>query len=269
MDIIKAIILGVVQGLTEFLPISSSGHLVLAAELLNFHEEGVAFEVFVHIGTLLSVLIAFRADIIKMITAPFKLWRNKDTTVEMHEYALWDLYIIVGTIPAAIIGLAFKDLIETFFSNILLVILMLFITGTFLILSGKIKKQDGQVTFLRSFIIGCAQACAILPGISRSGATIVTGMAIGVERERAARFSFILSIPAILGAGVIKTNDLATSSISQIEVIYLLVGMLTSFISGYAAILWLMNLIKKGKLNRFAYYCYGIVILALFWFFVL
>ena len=269
MDIIKAIILGIVQGLTEFLPISSSGHLVLAAEFLNFHEEGVAFEVFVHLGTLLSVLIAFRADIINMITAPFKIWWHKNQNPEIREYALWDLYIIVGTLPAAAIGLAFKDLIESFFSNIVLVIFMLFITGTFLLISAKFKKQDGHVTLLRSFIIGCAQACAILPGISRSGATIVTGMAIGVEREKAARFSFILSIPAILGAGVLKINDLANSSISQMEVVYFLAGALAAFVSGYAAILWLMNLIKKGRLHHFSYYCYGLVILALLWFFVL
>ena len=146
---------------------------------------------------------------------------------------------------------------------------MLTVTGTFLLLSGRIKLQDGKLSSLKSLIIGCAQAFAILPGISRSGATIVTGMAIGVERERAARFSFILSIPAILGAGVIKINDLAASHITQMQFIYLLAGLLTSFISGYVAIIWLMNIIKKGRLNRFAYYCYALVLLALFWFFVL
>jgi undecaprenyl-diphosphatase len=266
MDLLKTIILGIVQGLTEFLPISSSGHLVLASDLLHFQEEGVAFEVFVHLGTLFSVLIAFRSDIIKMALAPFQLWRGTKINSDTREYALWDLYVIIGTIPAAVIGLMFKDQIESFFSNTILVIIMLSITGTILLISGKIKSAQGQITPLKSLLIGCAQAFAILPGISRSGSTIVTGMALGVDREKAARFSFILSIPAILGAFVLKMTDLMASSISSSKVLYLLTGTLAAFISGYIAIIWLMNLIKKGKLDRFAYYCYAIVIISLFWF---
>jgi undecaprenyl-diphosphatase len=266
MDLLKTIVLGIVQGLTEFLPISSSGHLVLAADLLQFQEEGVAFEVFVHLGTLFSVLIAFRSDIFKMVLAPFKLWRGTDVNSDTREYALWDLYVIIGTIPAAVIGLIFKDQIEAFFSNTILVIIMLFITGTILLFSRKIKSAQGPVTPWKSFLIGCAQAFAILPGISRSGSTIVTGMVLGVDREKAARFSFILSIPAILGAFVLKMADLMESSLSSTQLLYLLTGTLAAFISGYVAIVWLMNLIKKGKLDRFAYYCYAIVIIAFLWF---
>jgi undecaprenyl-diphosphatase len=266
MDLLKTIVLGIVQGFTEFLPISSSGHLVLAADLLQFQEEGVAFEVFVHLGTLFSVLIAFRLDIYKMVLAPFKLWQGTDIDPDTREYALWDLYVIIGTIPAAVVGLIFKDQIESFFSDTILVIIMLFITGTILLLSRQIKSAQGPVTPWKSLLIGCAQAFAILPGISRSGSTIVTGMALGVDREKAARFSFILSIPAILGAFVLKIADLMESSISSPQLLYLLTGTLAAFISGYIAIVWLMNLIKKGKLDRFAYYCYAIVIFAFLWF---
>ena len=152
MDILKVIILGIVQGLTEFLPVSSSGHLVLAAEILNFHEEGVAFEVFVHLGTLLSVLIVFRKDVIKMILAPFQYLSSRFENKETKEYLFWDLYIIVGTIPAAIIGLSFKSKIEAAFSNIFFVIVMLAITGTILLLSRFIPKKNQEMTILKSFV---------------------------------------------------------------------------------------------------------------------
>ena len=135
MEILKVIVLGIVQGLTEFLPISSSGHLVLAARFLSFTEEGIAFEVFVHLGTLFSVLVAFRRELAGMIVAPYKVWIQRETDPELGEYARWDIYVFVGTIPAAVIGLLFKSQIEGIFSNVPLVLCMLFVTGTFLLLS--------------------------------------------------------------------------------------------------------------------------------------
>jgi undecaprenyl-diphosphatase len=265
LDIIKTIILGLVQGFTEFLPISSSGHLVLAERLLNFHQEGIAFEVFVHLGTLFSVLLAFRADLIKMLVAPYRVWMKGAQNEDLVRHSRWTLYVIIGTIPAAVIGLIFKDQIESIFSNVLLVIIMLFITGTFMILSRFLKQSDGDVSYLRSFLIGCAQAMAILPGISRSGSTIVTGMALGVNRSEAARFSFILSIPAILGAAVLKIKDLLESHILPAEWFYLILGAAVSFASGYLAILWLLDIVRKGKLEWFGYYCYLVVLLASIW----
>jgi len=266
MDILKVIILGIVQGLTEFLPVSSSGHLVLAAELLNFHEEGVAFEVFVHLGTLLSVLIVFREDVIKMILAPFQFLSSRFKNKETKQYLLWDLYIIIGTIPAAIIGLSFKSKIEASFSNILLVIAMLAITGTILLLSRFMPKKNQDMTILKSFIIGVSQAFAILPGISRSGSTIVTGIFLGIDKENAARFSFLLAIPAILGASVIKLKDLLVMESYSIPASYLLIGAIVSFISGYFAVLWLLDIVKKGKLEWFALYCYLIVVISTVWY---
>ncbi len=267
MDIIKIIVLGLVQGFTEFLPISSSGHLVLAAEFLNFHEEGIAFEVFVHLGTLFSVLLAFRKDILKMVIAPYRVWLKGDQDEELIRHGRWVIYVLIGTIPAGLIGLLFKSQIESIFTNVPLVIIMLFVTGTFMVLSRFLKRSTGDVSPLKSFLIGCAQAFAILPGISRSGSTIVTGMALGIDRSEAARFSFILSIPAILGATVLKVKDLLESHLLADELLYLLLGAVVAFASGYLAIIWLLDIVRKGKLEWFGYYCYFIVIVASIWYF--
>ena len=266
MEIIKVIILGIVQGFTEFLPISSSGHLVLAAEILNYTEEGIAFEVFVHFGTLLSVLIVFRNEIIKMISAPYRVWVRKENDSEIKEFLNWDFYVIIGTLPAAIIGLLFKDEIESLFSSIFLVLIMLTITGSVMFVSQFIKNRNIKLNINRSLLIGIAQACAILPGISRSGSTIVTGMALGIDREKAAKFSFILSIPAILGATVLKVNDLMASQTTNIELMNLIIGTVISCISGYIAILWLLDFVKKGRLQWFGYYCYLIAFFGLVWY---
>jgi undecaprenyl-diphosphatase len=264
LEIVKILILGIIQGLTEFLPISSSGHLVLVAEILNFKEEGVAFEVFVHLGTLFSVLVAFREEIYSMLVAPYRYWIRRENGSVTSEYLRWDLYIIIGSIPAAVIGLIFKEQIEAIFSNVTLVVFMLAVTGTILLISKYISSPEKKINGVRSFMIGIAQAFAILPGISRSGSTIVTALALGIEREKAAKFSFILSIPVILGATILKINDLIASHVSLSQIVYLLLGALTAFISGYFAILWLLNVVRKGKLELFAYYCYGLVLLMLF-----
>lgn len=266
MEILKVIILGLIQGLTEFLPVSSSGHLVLAAEFLNFHEEGVAFEVFVHLGTLFSVLIFFRKDIYQMIRAPFLIAFSKDTNPEAKKYFLWDIYIILGTIPAALIGLLFKEQIEAAFSSFFLVLVMLTITGILLLLSKFEPRKNEELSIIKSIAIGTAQAFAILPGISRSGSTIVTGLFLGLNRETSAKFSFLLAIPAILGASVLKIFDLFAEGNNHLPVLYLLIGALFAFISGYLAIYWLLDIVKRGKLEWFAYYCFGIVFLASIWY---
>jgi undecaprenyl-diphosphatase len=268
VDILKSIILGLVQGLTEFLPVSSSGHLVLAAEFLNFHDEGVAFEVFVHLGTLFSVLVVFRKKILQMIISPYEVWVNKSQDEDKIESSKWALYIIIGTLPAGLIGLAFKDQIEGIFSNFLLVLAMLLVTGTMMIISRYIANENKEMNIFKSILIGFAQAFAILPGISRSGSTIVTGMLLGIDRSRAAEFSFLLSIPVIVGATVLKISDLLESQISSNEIILLAVGTVSAFISGYFAIIWLLDIVKRGKLEWFGIYCYLIVIISSVWYFL-
>jgi undecaprenyl-diphosphatase len=169
----------------------------------------------------------------------------------------------VGTIPAVIIGLFFKDQIEQLFSSVILVLIMLSITGVIMIISRFLPVADKPLKTPNSFIIGIAQAFAILPGISRSGSTIVTALAFGINRENAAKFSFILSIPAVLGATILKTKDLLDMPPAQSEIIQLIIGAFAAFVSGYLAIIWLIDLVKKGKLEWFGYYCIFISILGL------
>lgn len=267
MELLKAIILGLVQGLSEFLPISSSGHLVIFAEILNFQEEGIAFEVFVHFGTLLSVLLAFRKEIIKMVIAPFSIWYNKSTDPELKEFLNWDYYIIIATIPAVIIGFTLKDPIEGLFSNILLVFFTLMVTAILMFTAQFLKFRNTDLSFSRAFLIGIAQAFAILPGISRSGSTIFMGMSLGIEREKVARFSFIMSVPAIFGATILKLNDLIETPPISSEIVNLIAGTIVAFVSGYFAIIWLLNIVKKGKLQIFGYYCFIVSVSGLIWYF--
>ncbi|HGY55563.1 MAG TPA: undecaprenyl-diphosphatase UppP [Caldithrix abyssi] len=268
VELLKALLLGLIQGLTEFLPVSSSGHLVIFAEILNFKEQGIAFEVFVHFGTLLSVLVAFRYELKRMLSAPYVIWIKKDhSDAELQKYLNWDLYIIVATIPAVIVGLFFKDVVESFFDSILLVFFMLFITAFLMWGTQFLRQKDVDFSYGRSFLIGVAQAFAIMPGISRSGSTIFTGMALGLNREDVARFSFLMSIPAILGAVVLKLNDLLAAPPSSGEMLNMLVGTLMAAVSGYLAIIWLLDVVKKGKLQWFGYYCFAVALSGLIWYY--
>ena len=265
--LLKAILLGIIQGLTEFLPVSSSGHLVVFANILNFQESGIAFEVFVHFGTLISVLVAFRKELGAMILAPYEVWVKKSENEEIKEFLMWDFYIIVATIPAVIVGLFFKDQIEQAFQSILLVFVMLLITGLLMFLTQYLKFRNVKFNFKNTFIIGIAQSFAILPGISRSGSTIFTGMAQGMDREKVAKFSFIMSVPAILGAVVLKLNDMINNPPLSSEITGIALGTLFSAITGYLAIVLLMNVVKKGKLQWFGYYCFALGLIGLIWYF--
>lgn len=260
-----AIILGFIQGLTEFLPVSSSGHLVLFASLLHFEDTGIAFEVFLHFGTLTSVLIAFRKEISRMITAPFEVWVRKTGNSETKEFLNWDLYIIVATIPAVIVGLSFKDYIEQAFSSVLLVFFMLIVTGLLMFSTQFLKFRNKPFRYGNTFVIGIAQAFAILPGISRSGSTIFTGMALGMDREKVAKFSFIMSIPAILGAVVLKSRDMLDAPPNMSEFLNLGAGTIAAAVTGYLAIVWLMKIVKRGKLQWFGYYCLVLGTFGIIW----
>ncbi len=254
MELVKAIILGIIQGLTEFLPVSSSGHLVIGSRMLNFQEQGVVFDVAVHLGTLLSVCIVFRAEILAMCKAPFQLLHgNQDKQV--HTFFLWDVYVVLATLPAVVIGLFFKDRIELLFSSTLVVYVMLILTGTLMVSARFLPQRNEPVNWYRSIIVGCAQALAILPGLSRSGSTIFVGMAVGIAREEIARFSFIMSIPAILGAAVLQYSDLVQNPPPSDLVVSLVAGATAAAIAGYLAIKLLLDVIRKNRLQWFGYYC--------------
>jgi undecaprenyl-diphosphatase len=254
LEIIKAILLGAVQGLTEFLPISSSGHLVLGSKLLNFQEQGLVFDVFVHFGTLLSVCIVFRHELTAMLLAPLAVFRGR-ADEELTRFFYWDIYVVVATLPAVAAGLLLKDSIDGIFANILLVYCMLFVTGLIMTVTPYIRERTVTLNCPRALLIGCAQAMAIFPGLSRSGSTIFTGMLLGINRETVARFSFIMSIPAILGAVVLQSRDLLDNPLDSGSVLAIAAGTLASAISGYFAIILLLNVIRRNKLQYFGYYC--------------
>lgn len=230
----KQLFLGIVQGLTEFLPVSSSGHLVILKHWLGFQSAGVTMEVTLHFATLLAIIIFFRKKILDYI-AKEKIY-----------------LIIVGTIPIAIIGFFFKDKVELLFDNYLLVTLAFSLTGLILFLSRNSKENKGELNFRCAFIIGIAQAFALIPGISRSGFTVATALLLGVTRKKAFEFSFILAIPALLGAFIINIPDILGTNC--IEILKLIPGALAAFFSGLLALWIFYKLIVKKDLYLFSYY---------------
>jgi undecaprenyl-diphosphatase len=268
LNILKAIFLGLLQGLTEFLPISSSGHLVIAEHILNFKEGGLAFEVFVHFGTLISVLWVFRKEILKMIVNIPNMFRifSSEIIQEDRQYAIMNYYIIIASLPAAIVGILFEDKIEMLFESYFLVFCMLFITGIIMWSSKYTRESHEKITGLHALLIGIAQAFAIIPGISRSGSTIVTGLWLGVRKSMAAQFSFILSIPVIFGATLLKALDLIEKPPSSDIFINLILATLAAAVAGYFAIIWLLDIIKKQRLQWFGVYCLALSLLGLFFY---
>ena len=251
MSALEALILGIIQGLTEFLPVSSSGHLELAKVLFGsdtLPQDSLLITVVLHAATALSTVVIFRSEIGDIFRGLFQFKNNK----ELH----YSLKIIVSMIPAAIVGLKFDELIESFFEgNVLLVGGMLLITGLLLFFADRAKDTTRDVSYVDSIIIGITQAIAILPGISRSGATICTSVLLGIDREKAARFSFIMVIPLILGKMAKDILDGALVS-TNIEMLPLGLGFVAAFLTGLVACTWMISLVKKSKLVYFAFYCF-------------
>lgn len=266
MDLVKALILGIVQGVTEFLPISSSGHLVIGSAILNFHEPGIAFEVFLHCGTLVAVILVFRNELLLMVRSLFMTPASRKSNPDLEFYFQWNINIIIATLPAVVVGLFLKDSIDRIFDDILITFIMLGITGVIMVLTRFIHEKGASITWMRALTIGIAQSFAILPGLSRSGSTIFAGMLLGVNRETAARFSFIMSIPAILGAVVLHLGKLLDSPPSTDELLAILIGTVASAISGYYAIILLMRVVRRGKLHWFGYYCLLVSGIGLGWY---
>ncbi len=258
MSILDALILGLVQGLTEFLPVSSSGHLVLGQYLLNLQDTGMlSFDVYVHFGTLISVCIIFRKDIVEIVLAMWKALHTGTlrSAYETNEYFRLGLAIIVGSIPAAIIGLMYHDQIEEAFRDPKLVAVNLVITGLILFLTRSTKALEGKrLGLLSGFIIGIAQSVAILPGISRSGSTISAALFLRLSPGTAARFSFLLSIPVIAGAALLEMRSVIRQGLESGFGPFV-VGMIAAAVAGYFSIKILLRLIERGKFSWFAFYC--------------
>ena len=258
MDVLDAIILGIIQGLTEFLPVSSSGHLELGKALLgdqSVPEESLLFTVVLHFATALSTLVVFRKDVWEILSGLFQLKWNKETR--------FSVKIIISMIPAVIIGLLFEEQLESLFGgNIALVGAMLMVTALLLWLADRAKNTGKKVTIKNAFIIGIAQAIAMLPGISRSGATISTSVLLGNDKGKAARFSFLMVVPLIFGK-IIKDVLSGELSTETANISTLGIGFIAAFIAGIAACTWMIKLVRNSKLKWFAVYCVVVGIIAI------
>lgn len=268
IDWLTALVLGIVQGATEYLPISSSGHLVIAQHLVGLEEPALFFDIVLHVGTLLAVVWYYRKDLLRLIRETFSglrtvvsgdSWRK---AFELHHGFRFALLIVLGTVPTAMIGLAFEERFESMFGSVRMVGVMLIVTGLVLLLTRRVGaggRDTAELTWRDALIIGVVQGLAITPGISRSGVTIGAALLLGIERETAARYSFLLSIPSILGALLHRLND----TDDGVGLTALIVGFTAAAITGYLCLALLVQLVKKGRLAWFAPYCLAVGLLAL------
>lgn len=254
MDYLDAVILGIVQGLTEFLPVSSSGHLVIFQKILDFQQPGVTFEVMLHVGTLVAIMAAFWSDIWAMIKKPTSRLVG---------------LIVVGSVPAGLMGVLLKPIFEQAFESVSVVGIGLIITGFLLMLGEKIGsrawwgKGVENVSWGDALFIGLFQGLAITPGISRSGSTIAAGLLRGLDREFAARFSFLLAVPAIAGAGILEAKDVVRDGFASGDFMSYFIGAIAALVSSYLAIRIVMSLVRRGRLSLFSYYCWAVGVLTL------
>ncbi|MEX1211311.1 MAG: undecaprenyl-diphosphate phosphatase [Balneolaceae bacterium] len=270
MDLISSILLGLLQGITEFLPVSSSGHLVLARALLNQDlSPGITFEIVVHFGSFCSIALYYRQRLTEILSNLFRSltpsglssgrWKNDPDT-----RLCW--IILLSMIPAMAIGFTLKDVIEGLFMNPVFVSFMLLVTGTLLFSTRFIGQPTGEVTATRGLLMGIAQACAIIPGISRAGSTIVTGLYSGINRDSVANFSFIMVLPVLAGAMLLEIIDLQDAGLDAAAIGALTAGFLTSFLSGFLALSYLIRLLKREKFHLFSWYCWAVGIFGIVWF---
>ena len=262
MEWFEALVLGLVQGLTEYLPVSSSGHLTIGAHLFGLNgAENLAFTVAVHVATVLSTIVILWREIVWIFQDLFK-WKWNDGTK-------YTVNILISMIPVAIVGFFFKDKVEAIFGSGLLVVgICLLITASLLAFSYWAKpRQRESISPWHAFVIGIAQAAAVLPGLSRSGSTIATGLLLGNKKEKLAQFSFLMVIPPILGEAFLDAKDMAEVGVSTamagLPTASLVVGFIAAFISGCLACKWMINIVKKGKLIWFALYCAIVGLLAI------
>lgn len=291
MDLFKAIFLGLVQGVAEFLPISSSGHLAIMKYLLHMDTDtGLLFDVLLHLGTLAAIFIAFWADIKELIIEGLKIIadffvntgiffsnigaekKHAYRKIVSTPYRKFVMLVIVSTIPTGIIGLVFNDAITLAGQVLIVPGLCLILTAVLLLIADRVKtgkKQAEDVTYKEAGMIGLAQGIATLPGLSRSGTTITACLLSGFDRSFAVKYSFIMSIPAVLGANILELKDFSTELISSGEIAYYVVGMLAAGVVGYICIKTMLKIVKGKKFKYFAYYCFAVGALATIGYFVI
>ncbi len=257
MNILESIILGIVQGLTEFLPVSSSGHIELGKVLLGIQDVGIDYTILVHVATALSSVIVFRKDIAQIFSGLLEFRNNQALQ--------YSLKLAVSAIPVAIVGLAFKDEVEVLFGgNIILVGSMLLLTALLLFLTTRVQSEGKSINFPHALIIGLAQMCAILPGVSRSGSTIATALLMNIDKEKAAKFSFLMVLIPIFGEALIDIKDiLEDPGLWSLAADVTIAGFLASFFSGLFACTIMLRIVKRGKLHFFSLYCAVVGVIAI------
>jgi undecaprenyl-diphosphatase len=267
MVYLLAVILGLIQALTEFLPISSSAHLILARGVLDFgFADGLTFDVGLHVGTLIAVLVYFRRDISGLIGGFLSTFRGFDFAGNKDQRLAW--YILFGSIPAAFVGFLFEAQIEEYFRNPNVIVFTLVIGGILFLLAERFTRHANDITSLSlkgALLVGIAQASALIPGVSRSGITIITGMSQGLRREEAARFSFLLGTPALAGAGLKKGLDMAGQQFTGADYAVLAIGLVTAAVSGWAVIKLLLRFLRNHRLDIFAYYRFVLAAAVALW----
>lgn len=265
--LLKYIVLGLVQGFTEPIPVSSSGHIFIINELfLNMDDVGLTFAILTNTASLLAILIIFREDIIRLITNSFGyISTGKPRYKSDFKFSL---FVIIGSIPAGILGVLFSDVIDEYLTSMTTIAITLFLTGVALWLIRNLRgvKRDGDLTYKDALVVGFAQAIALIPGISRSGATVISSIAVGMKQETALRFSFMLYIPVSLGGVILGISDFINEPpTSDLYVPYIAAFIVTFFVT-YFAMKWFIGIMKHGKLQYFAYYCFAMSIFLFFYF---
>ena len=249
MNWLEALILGLVQGLTEFLPVSSSGHLEIGKAILHIQaRDNLTFSIVVHGATVLSILVVFRRDLLDLLKGAFRL--------EYNESSSYLLKIVLSMIPVGIVGIFFREEVESFFTgNLVFVGCMLLVTATLLVITNFVRAGNRRISYLDSLIIGIAQAVAVLPGISRSGATISTALLLGNKKDEAARFSFLMVILPIVAANLLDLMGMESGAGENVGWMPLAVGFIAAFLSGLLACRWMLSIVRRGKLLYFGLYC--------------
>jgi undecaprenyl-diphosphatase len=268
MSLIEALILGIVQGLTEFLPISSTAHIIIASMLLDLNFDGLTFEIFLHLASGVAVTLYFRKDIVNVIVGFLSYFKRRTKANKVHFN--FGLYIIAATLITGVLGLLLEDFIEESIKTPSVIAFSLFITGTFLIFIERFhrlgNKDESTMGWIDTIIVALAQTLAVLPGISRSGSTLVAALWTGLNREAAVRFSFLLAIPVIFGSTVLMVKDLSLTMIQETGLLPLTVAFIASFLFSLVGIVWLIDFLKKSKLIYFAIYCFALAIFVFLYF---
>lgn len=269
MESLDAFVLGLVQGLTEYLPVSSSGHLVLGREVLGVEEPDLFFDIIVHVATLVVTLVFYAKPVLGMLRESARggldvaKGSGLGATLKRYPSARLSLWVVVGTIPTGLIGVGFKDTLESLFDSPSNACIMLLVTAG-LLLATRLRRgerREAEMTWRDALVIGLVQGFAIVPGISRSGSTIAAALLLGLDRELAARFSFLLSVPAILGALVLQLGDVSTAA--GAGVVTLSIGFAAALVTGFLALAILLPMVRRGQLHWFAFYLVPVAVLGL------